>query len=188
MASIDNTVTPGNKTNESTTVSNRVKRLVNEFKGKAGWYMRLQLLNDEDVQEIARELALDENCEELHLNNNYITAVGVRHIAELLKDNRKLKKLSLKNNPIGDKGIEYLCEVLVSNDTLTDLNLSNTGMTFKSGSTVVNMIKTTKALKKLDLRQKEGLPPITVRRIKEANTNEKMAELLCENFEEYDDE
>lgn len=185
MASVGNTVILESGTNEATTLSKRVQQLINDFKGKTAWYLRLQLLKDEDVKEIARVLKSDENCEELHLNKNNITAVGIEYIVELLRDNRKLKKLNLKNNPIGDEGIQRLCNVLASNDTLLELNLSNTEMTYRSGEAVADMIKKTQTLKQLDLRQKEGLPPLTVRRIKEANENEKITKLLCEQFDEY---
>ncbi|CAF3244315.1 unnamed protein product [Rotaria socialis] len=178
MASNSETATLENQTNQSTTGNERVQQLILKFKGKAEWYMRLQRLDDDNVKAIAKELKGDENCEELYLNNNHITTVGIEYLAELLKGNRKLKILELENNPIGDEGIQCLCEVLTCPHILKSLNLSNTGMTYKSGAAVAKMIESTKTLEQLDLRQEESFLPFTVRRITEANKNRKIENLF----------
>lgn len=90
----------------------------------------------------------------LGLSNNIITDQGVCYLAEMLKRNKALTVLGLENNQIGNQGVEMLAAVLKNeNSSLQHLLLAeNTKITDSSVESLVNMLRSNKALNRLDLR------------------------------------
>ena len=109
-------------------------------------------LTDEDATHFSVILSKNEALKVLHFSSCNITDNGIRHISEGLAKNQFLQKLQLPQCEVTDKGVQYICEGLTKNQTLTTLDIShNHQVTSASTSTIVELIKTTKSLKEIQL-------------------------------------
>ena len=79
----------------------------------------------------------------LNLSNNSITAQGVSHLCDALKDkNCKLTELNLCLNSITDQGVSHLCDALKDeNCKITKLNLSYNSITDQGVSHLCDALK-----------------------------------------------
>ena len=95
----------------------------------------------------------DTSLEGLFLWNVPITDDDVNCLSNVISNNKTLKILEISNCDITDKGVKYICEGVATNQTLTMLALSNNlGITSASTSAIVELIKITKSLEILYLR------------------------------------
>ena len=106
------------------------------------------------IKEVSDALAQPSTLlEGLFLWNVPITDDDVICLSEVLHNNKTLKILDISNCDITDKGVHHICKGVANNQTLTMLALSNNlGITSVSTSAIVKLIKTTKSLEILYLR------------------------------------
>lgn len=81
-------------------------------------------INDYVCERIASRLRYLEPAEPnllvLNLSSNYITDVGLKHLAEALRGNRHLRYLNVSDNHISDDGAKHIFEVLTEFPMNTD--------------------------------------------------------------------
>ena len=95
----------------------------------------------------------DTSLEGLFLWNVPFTDDDVICLSNVISINKTLKILDLSNCDITDKGVQSICEGVAKNQTLTMLAVSNNlQITSASTSAIVKLIKTTKSLGILYLR------------------------------------
>ena len=105
------------------------------------------------IKQVIDSLFNNKTLEQLELYNfTDITDEDIAHLSTMLSSNTTLKVLCLSNCNITDNGVRYICEGLTKNKTLTWLNIRmNHQITSVSTSTIVDLIQTTKSLRKLYL-------------------------------------
>jgi len=91
-------------------------------------------LQDENLDEIIKELETSTVLREVYLSNNQITFADGRFTAALAS-NTSLRTIRLHSNKIGDEGVQSLCVALKVNNFLVYINLggcqiSNVGANF----------------------------------------------------------
>ena len=90
----------------------------------------------------------------LDLSENFINQDGAQFLGEFLRRNKTLQRLILNNNDLEDFkkiGVRYICEPLILHPNIQHLDFSSMTLT-GCGEYVGNLIKTTKTLKSLILR------------------------------------
>ena len=96
---------------------------------------------------------INTSLEGLFLWNVPITDDDVNLLSNVISNNKTLKTLDLFNCDITDKGVQSICEGVAKNQTLTILAVSNNlQITSASTSAIVELIKETKSLEILYLR------------------------------------
>ena len=98
---------------------------------------------DENLDEIIKELETSTVLREVYLSNNQITLADGRFTAALAS-NTSLRTIRLHSNKIGDEGVQSLCAALKVNTTLTRINLggcqiSNVGANFLAEALMLNI-------------------------------------------------
>ena len=111
-------------------------------------------LPNNSIKQVSNALEhTDTSLEGLFLWNVPITVDDVNCLSDVISNNKTLKILDLSNCDITDEGVQYICEGVAKNQTLTMLALSNNlQITSASTSAIVELIKTTKSLEILYLR------------------------------------
>ena len=90
----------------------------------------------------------------IDFSENFINQEGARVLGNLLRKNKTLQRLILNNNDLEDFkkiGINYICEPLILHPNIQYLDFSSMTVT-GCGESVANLIKTTKTLKTIILR------------------------------------
>jgi hypothetical protein len=87
--------------------------------------LRVNHINDADVELIAEGLKSNSGLNYLGLAYNAITDEGVFHLAQALKENTTLIHLNLKHTLIGEEGARHLLKVLETNTTLLRIDLED---------------------------------------------------------------
>ena len=90
----------------------------------------------------------------IDISENFINEEGARTIGNFLRRNKTLQRLILNNNDLeGFKksGVNFICEPLILHPNIQLLDFSSMTVT-GCGESVANLIKTTKSLKNLILR------------------------------------
>ena len=109
-------------------------------------------IGDIGVKALASALNHNTSLKELNLNNCGIRIRGVRDLAEALKNNESLKILHLgSNKEIGLKGFKTLIDEIKDSKNLKKLDLSKNNLKDKGVEVVVDLIKDNKRLEELDL-------------------------------------
>jgi len=78
--------------------------------GVGGWWRESERRAEEERGQPPK--AGPRGCKRLYLNDNEITGVGIRYIADALKRNRTLEELYLHYTDIGDDGLRELLLML----------------------------------------------------------------------------
>ena len=82
-------------------------------------------IGDEGLQALAAGLSNNKNLETLHLSNNRpFSAIGLRHLSDVIPTASNLKELFLEGNAINDEGLQALAVGLRNHCTLERLDLS----------------------------------------------------------------
>ena len=90
----------------------------------------------------------------LDLSENFINQEGAQFLGDFLRKNKTMQRLILNNNDLEDFkkiGVKYICEPLILHPNIQHLDFSSMTLT-GCGEYVGNLIKTTKTLKSLILR------------------------------------
>lgn len=87
--------------------------------------MRNKNLGDIGIRRIADALRNSRTIYELTLTQNHIGNAGAQHLADALKINQTLQILILDDNDIGDIGAQHLADTLKKNKTLQRLYFRN---------------------------------------------------------------
>ena len=90
----------------------------------------------------------------LDLSENFINQDGARMLGYFLSRNKTLQRLILNNNDLEDFkkiGISSICEPLIIHPNIEHLDFSSMTIT-GCGESVSNLLKTTKTLKSIFLR------------------------------------
>ena len=90
----------------------------------------------------------------LDISENFINQDGARIIGDFLRKNKTLQRLIINNNDLEEFkkiGVNYICEPLILHPNIQLLDFSSMIVT-GCGESVANLIKTTKTLKNLILR------------------------------------
>lgn len=87
----------------------------------------------------------------LVFNHNDISDIGAKHLAFALKHNKAVKHLVLSDNHITDTGVFDLLSNLNHHPTLESLFLANNHLTLASIPFLIDFVKTSKSLKRLDI-------------------------------------
>ena len=90
----------------------------------------------------------------IDFSENFINHEGARVLGNLLRKNKTLQRLILNNNDLEDFkkiGINYICEPLILHPNIQYLDFSSMTVT-GCGESVANLLKTTKTLKTIILR------------------------------------
>jgi Ran GTPase-activating protein (RanGAP) involved in mRNA processing and transport len=96
------------------------------------------------------------NCsklKELYLDENNITAKGVKHLCEALKFNTNLILLDLGGNQILDQGANLIAEMLYHNKTLNELKLNDNIIVESGVSSLCDALKINSTLTSLYLSE-----------------------------------
>lgn len=93
------------------------------------------------------------NLISLNLSDNSIGDLGVKYIAEFLKNNNTLQKLNLDMTCISKNGCQYLSDALLKNNTLLDLKLSQNNFGDDEFVILLEGLKNNRGLIYLDLCQ-----------------------------------
>jgi hypothetical protein len=112
---------------------------------------RDKFLGDENIQHLCEKLKIDEK-KKLILRGNYISTVGAKAIAELLRDQNSLVHVSLEWNQIGPSGAEYFANALLTNRSLYYLDLRNNYINSDAAIAFASAVMKNPILKTLDLR------------------------------------
>jgi len=113
-------------------------------------------LNDDDMNIVVKEGMIKKRCDQLWLEKNKITSVGVSIIANALNNNTSLSWLSLSSNHVLDAGVRVLAKTLAfKGSTLNTLRLHSTGITDQGAKYLADMLKTNKTLIELGLSGNE---------------------------------
>ena len=76
-------------------------------------YLDHNHISDLGVQLLAQAISNNNtNLKVLYLGSNSITHVGAYHLAEMLKTNQTLRRLNLSENNMGDQGVQSLADAL----------------------------------------------------------------------------
>jgi Ran GTPase-activating protein (RanGAP) involved in mRNA processing and transport len=109
-------------------------------------------LNDEDMGIVITQAINNQQCINLKLVANQITASGASILADALFNNKTLKRLSLWNNQLGDRGVQSLSNALSVNEcSLIRLDLSQNDITDEGAGYLAQMLKTNRILTNLSL-------------------------------------
>ena len=90
----------------------------------------------------------------LDLSENFLTREAAKTLAYFLQKNKTLQRLNLSNNDLEEFkkiGVNYICEPLMCHPNIQYLNFSSMALT-GCGESIANLIKTTKSLKCISLR------------------------------------
>ena len=90
----------------------------------------------------------------LDLSENFLTREAAKTLAYFLQKNKTLQRLNLSNNDLEEFkkiGVNYICEPLMCHPNIQYLNFSSMTLT-GCGESIANLIKTTKSLKCISLR------------------------------------
>ena len=83
-------------------------------------------MGDEGLTELAACLSNSKNLETLNLSNNGLfSAIGLRHLSDVIPKVLNLKELYLSDNALNDEGLQALTVGLRKHPTLEILNLSS---------------------------------------------------------------
>jgi Ran GTPase-activating protein (RanGAP) involved in mRNA processing and transport len=105
---------------------------------------------------VCKTAIIDKQCRKLRLENNDITAKGIRILAEALYGNITLVELHLSNNCISDMGVHALAQVLsINNSTLKCLEIHSNNITDEGAEYLAEMLKTNKTLSLLGLNSNQ---------------------------------
>ncbi|CAF2589720.1 unnamed protein product [Rotaria sp. Silwood2] len=130
----------------------RVEALITPFVSDSEINLDRQLLNDQDMEIICKNVIIDKRCSKLRLENNDISAKGATILANGLYGNTTLVDLQLSNNRISDMGAHALAQVLsINNFTLELLELHWNGITDVGAEYLAEMLKTNKTITLLGL-------------------------------------
>ncbi len=110
-----------------------------------------KFLGDENIQFLCEKLKIDPK-KKLILRGNYISTLGAKAIADLLRDQNSLLHVSLEWNQIGSTGAEYIAESLPQNRSLVYLDLRNNYIASDAAISLSTAIMKNPLLKTLDLR------------------------------------
>lgn len=86
-------------------------------------------LNDNDILQLAKALAVNQYIKKLNLNSNYITAFGAKALTQCTN----ITHLSLNDNVISDEGLTYLATL-----PLIELQLNNNRITDAGAESLIN--------------------------------------------------
>lgn len=100
---------------------------------------------------LARTLQVNQTLEQLHLLNNFTSAVGVQQLVDVLMVNSTLHSLSLAGNALQDDSAGILAEYLRANKTLVCLNLGVNGITDRGATFLAESLRQNTTLKYLIL-------------------------------------
>ena len=90
----------------------------------------------------------------IDISENFINQEGAKILGNFLRKNKTLQRLILNNNDLEDfkkNGVNSICEALILHPNIQYLDFSSMSVT-GCGESVANLIKTTKSLKTLILR------------------------------------
>ena len=90
----------------------------------------------------------------LDISENFISQEGAKYLGNFLHRNKTLQRLIINNNDLEDFkkiGVAYICEPLILHPNIQYLDFSSMSVT-GCGETISNIIKTTKSLKNIILR------------------------------------
>ena len=134
------------------------ERLVKEIHALySTWVINLsgKALEDRDMSSVVLHALKKKRCATLDLQNNHITSVGAKIIAQCLETNADiidLKHLNLSGNFIGDEGICDLAKALGSSEsTLELLDVGSRKVTDVGAGHLAKMLKCNKTLIKLHI-------------------------------------
>ena len=115
-------------------------------------YLSGNQINDEGVHYLTLTMN-QSSLIVLGLSKNNITDTGAKYLADMLRENRSLIVLGLEDNEISDQGVELLANALDYNNRLQRLLLArNKLINGSSISTLIDLFRRNRSLKKLDLR------------------------------------
>jgi Ran GTPase-activating protein (RanGAP) involved in mRNA processing and transport len=101
---------------------------------------------------VVREAIVNKQCNQLRLNRNKISSVGVSIIAKILNENTTLKTLVLSYNDLGDMSVHCLAKSLsLNHSSLDQLYLDSTGITDEGARYLAEMLKSNSTLKSVFL-------------------------------------
>ena len=105
------------------------------------------------IKQVSDALVTDTSLEALLMWYVPVTDEDTTHLSNMLTYNKTLQTLDLSNCDITDNGVENICKGLATNQTVTILSFtSNLHITSDSTSAIVSLIKGTKSLETLYLR------------------------------------
>ena len=90
----------------------------------------------------------------IDISENFINQDGAKSIGNFLRKNKTLQRLILNNNDLEDFkkiGVNYICEPLIIHPNIQHIDFSSMIVT-GCGESIANLIKTTKTLKSIILR------------------------------------
>ena len=90
----------------------------------------------------------------IDISENFINQDGAKSLGNFLRKNKTLQRLILNNNDLEDFkkiGINYICEPLIIHPNIQHIDFSSMIVT-GCGESIANLIKTTKTLKSIILR------------------------------------
>ena len=90
----------------------------------------------------------------IDISENFINQDGAKSLGNLLRKNKTLQRLILNNNDLEDFkkiGVNYICEPLIIHPNIQHVDFSSMIIT-GCGESIANLIKTTKTLKSIILR------------------------------------
>ncbi|CAF1385961.1 unnamed protein product [Adineta ricciae] len=109
-------------------------------------------LTDNDMEIVVAQAIIKKQCRRLYLQNNNITSYGALRIAVALENNITLNTLNLNNNHLSDVGVRYLAEKISSSQSILQyLDLGSNEITDLGVQHIIEIIKRTRTLTFLGL-------------------------------------
>ncbi|CAF4210182.1 unnamed protein product, partial [Rotaria sordida] len=91
---------------------------------------------------------INKHCPSLWLYDNILTSQGAQILADSIGNTNILQELFLDGNQISDIGVHYLALIL-NRSTLTSLSLSENGITDQGAEYLAETLKTNRTLRRL---------------------------------------
>ena len=118
---------------------------INKYEPQSTVDLRNVALTDADMEIVAEQAIIKQQCKGLYLQDNNITSRGASLIAAALKKNTVLGTLNLSNNHISDIGVRSLSETLspslhlldLSSNDITDLGVQHLAEMLKTNQTLI---------------------------------------------------
>lgn len=105
-------------------------------------------LGDQDMNGVVQDALIDNKCSSLWLHDNIFTFEGVRTLADSILINNTLQELFLDGNQISDMGVHYL-SLILNDSALVSLSLSENSITDEGAKDLAEVLKTNKKVRYL---------------------------------------
>ncbi|CAF1315844.1 unnamed protein product [Didymodactylos carnosus] len=121
-----------------------LQKLLDDNKTKPSLNLFYELINDDDMKMIAKEMANNKTRIILNLSCSPITAKGCQYLCNALERNSTLEALFLCDNHLGDDGAQFVWQLLLAdkNKTIRAIDLSLTELTDNCIDKIVEVMKT----------------------------------------------